>query len=236
MLPPAAPPDTPATYDSDSVMSYEAGLKTQSDDGRWSLDLSAFHIKWKDIQLLANVNGFGINANGAGATADGVEISAGWRPLRGLRLSANGAWNKARLDDDTDALVGGFKGDRLPFSPRYSASLLADYRWTIGDTTPAFAGASVRRMAGQHASFDLDYRTANGRQREIPSYNVVDAYAGLELGNWTVEVFGKNLGNSDGKLSTAELMPNGMFAYPNGALGAGVIAPRTVGFTLTREY
>lgn len=236
VLPPAAPPDTPATYDSDSVMSYEAGLKTQSDDGRWSLDLSAFHIKWKDIQLLANVNGFGINANGAGATADGVEISAGWRPLRGLRLSANGAWNKARLDDDTDALVGGFKGDRLPFSPRYSASLLADYRWTIGDTTPAFAGASVRRMAGQHASFDLDYRTANGRQREIPSYNVVDAYAGLELGNWTVEVFGKNLGNSDGKLSTAELMPNGMFAYPNGALGAGVIAPRTVGFTLTREY
>jgi len=236
VLPPAAPPDTPATYDSDSVMSYEAGLKTQSDDGRWSLDLSAFHIKWKDIQLLANVNGFGINANGAGATADGVEISAGWRPLRGLRLSANGAWNKARLDDDTDALVGGFKGDRLPFSPRYSASLLADYRWTIGDTTPAFAGASVRRMAGQHASFDLDYRTANGRQREIPSYNVVDAYAGLELGNWTVEVFGKNLGNSDGKLSTAELMPNGMFAYPNGALGTGVIAPRTVGFTLTREY
>ena len=34
-----------------------------------------------------------------------MEISAGWRPLRGLRLSANGAWNKARLDDDTDALV-----------------------------------------------------------------------------------------------------------------------------------
>ncbi|WP_208280095.1 TonB-dependent receptor [Massilia oculi] len=237
VLPPAAPPGTPTSYESDSVMSYEAGLKTQSDDGRWSLDLSAFRIKWKDIQLLANVNGFGINANGAGATADGVEITAGWRPLQGLRLSANGAWNKARLDDDTDPLlVGGYKGDRLPFSPKYTASLLADYRWTIGDTTPAFAGASVRRMAGQHASFDPDYRLANGRQREIPSYNVVDAYAGLELGNWTVEVFGKNLGNSDGKLSTAELMPNGMFAYPNGAMGTGVIAPRTVGFTLTREY
>ncbi len=237
VLPPAAPPGTPTSYESDSVMSYEAGLKTQSDDGRWSLDLSAFHIKWKDIQLLAEVNGFGINANGSGATADGVEITAGWRPLRGLRLSANGAWNKARLDDDTDLeLVGGYKGDRLPFSPKYTASLLADYRWTIGDTTPAFAGASVRRMAGQYGSFDPAYRAANGRQREIPSYNVFDAYAGLELGNWTVEVFGKNLGNSDGKLSTAELMPNGMFAYPNGALGTGVIAPRTVGFTLTREY
>jgi len=236
VLPPEAPPGTPATYDSDSVMSYEAGIKTQTADGRWSLDLSAFHIKWKDIQLLAEVNDYGVNTNGAGATADGVEITAGFRPVRGLRLSANGSWNKARLDDDTSPLVGGFKGDRLPFSPKYTAALLADYRWTLGDTTPAFVGASVRRMAGQYGNFDIDYRTANGRQREIPSYNVVDAYAGLELGNWTVEVFGKNLGNSDGRLSTTSITANGMFVSPNGAMLTGVIAPRTVGFTLTREY
>jgi len=236
VLPPNPGPGTPATYDSDSVMSYEAGLKTQTVDGMWSLDLSAFHIKWKDIQLLAVVNGFGVNTNGAGATADGVEISAGFRPMRGLRLSANGAWNKARLDGATDPLVGGFKGDRLPFSPKYTAALLADYRWTIGDTTPAYAGISVRRIAGQFASFDFDYRTANGRQREIPSYNVFDAHAGVELGTWTVELYGKNLGNSDGRTSTASLLANGGFVHPNGALGTGVIAPRTLGFTLTKEY
>jgi iron complex outermembrane receptor protein len=236
VLPPNPGPGTPATYDSDSVMSYEAGLKTQTVDGMWSLDLSAFHIKWKDIQLLAVVNGFGVNTNGAGATADGVEISAGFRPMRGLRLSANGAWNKARLDGATDPLVGGFKGDRLPFSPEYTAALLADYRWTIGDTTPAYAGISVRRIAGQFASFDFDYRTANGRQREIPSYNVFDAHAGVELGTWTVELYGKNLGNSDGRTSTASLLANGGFVHPNGALGTGVIAPRTLGFTLTKEY
>lgn len=236
VLPPNPGPGTPATYDSDSVMSYEAGIKTQTVDGMWSLDLSAFHIKWKDIQLLAVVNGFGVNTNGAGATADGVEISAGFRPLRGLRLSANGAWNKARLDGATDPLVGGFKGDRLPFSPKYTAALLADYRWTIRDTTPAYAGVSVRRIAGQFASFDFDYRTANGRQREIPSYNVFDAHAGVELGTWTVELYGKNLGNSDGRTSTASLLANGGFVHPNGALGTGVIAPRTLGFTLTKEY
>lgn len=236
VLPPNAGPGTPATYDSDSVMSYEAGIKTQTVDGMWSLDLSAFHIKWKDIQLLAVVNGFGVNTNGAGATADGVEISAGFRPIRGLRLSANGAWNKARLDGATDPLVGGFKGDRLPFSPKYTAALLADYRWTIRDTTPAYAGVSVRRIAGQFGAFDFDYRTANGRQREIPSYNVFDAHAGVELGTWTVELFGKNLGNSDGRTSTASLLANGGFVHPNGALGTGVIAPRTLGFTLTKEY
>lgn len=236
VLPPNPVPGTPTTYDSDSVMSYEVGLKTQTDDGRWSLDLSAFHIKWKDIQLLAVINDYGVNTNGSGATADGIELNAGWRPLRGLRLSANGTWNKARLDDATDPIVGGFKGDRLPFSPKYTAALLADYRWTIGATTPAYAGASVRRVSGQHGAFDFDYRTENGRQREIPSYNVVDAHVGAELGNWTVELFGKNLGNSDGKISTGALLANGSFVNPNGAMSTGVITPRTVGFTLTREY
>lgn len=236
ILPPNAPAGTPSTYDSDSVMSYEAGIKTQSADGAWSLDLSAFHIKWKDIQLLAVVNGFGVNTNGAGATADGVEITTSVRPMRGLRLSANGAWNKARLDGATDPIVGGFKDDRLPFSPKYSASFLADYRWTIANTTPAYVGASVRRVAGQRGAFDPDYRVANGHQREIPSYNVFDAHAGVELGTWTVELYGKNLNNSDGKVSTGSLMSNGGFANPNGALGTGVIAARTVGFTVTKEY
>jgi len=236
VLPPDVPEGTPATYGSDSVMNYEVGLKTQSADGRWSLDLSAFHIKWKDIQLLAVVNNFGVNTNGAGATADGAEFTASYRPLRGMRLSANAAWNNARLDDATETIVGGFEGDRLPFSPRYTAALMADYRWTIGDTMPAFAGASMRRMSGQHGAFNYEYRVANGRQREIPSYNVVDAYAGIELGTWTVEVYGKNLGNSDGRLSTGVVTANGALVNPNGAIGTGVIAPRTLGFTLTKEY
>ena len=236
VLPPDVPEGTPATYGSDSVMNYEVGLKIQSADGRWSLDLSAFHIKWKDIQLLAVVNNFGVNTNGAGATADGAEFTASYRPLRGMRLSANAAWNNARLDDATETIVGGFEGDRLPFSPRYTAALMADYRWTIGDTMPAFAGASMRRMSGQHGAFNYEYRVANGRQREIPSYNVVDAYAGIELGTWTVEVYGKNLGNSDGRLSTGVVTANGALVNPNGAIGTGVIAPRTLGFTLTKEY
>ncbi|OON64586.1 TonB-dependent receptor [Massilia sp. KIM] len=236
VLPPSAPVGTPATYASDSVMSYEAGLKTQSADGSLSVDLSAYHIKWKDIQLLAVVNGFGVNTNGTGATADGLEITAGYRPLRGLRLSANGAWNKARLDGNTPLVVGGVKGDRLPFSPKYTASLMADYRWAIGDTTPAFAGASLRRVSGQHGAFDADYRSTNGRQREIPSYNVVDAHAGVEVGAWTVEVFGKNLGNGDGKISTSARTANGNFIAPGGAVNTGVIIPRTIGFTITREY
>lgn len=243
VLPPEAPPGTPATYESDSVMSYEAGFKTESADGRLALDLSAYHIKWKDIQLLATINDYGVNVNGAGATSDGIEFTASWRPLRqlnALRLSANGTWGKARLDDDTGPLVGGLTGDRLPFSPTATLALMADYRWTLGATTPAYAGVSARRVAGQRTAFDPEfdavYRAATGRQREVPSYNVFDAHVGVEFDAWTVELFAKNIGNSDGKTSTSSVAANGNLLYPNGAISTGIIAPRTIGLTLTKEY
>ncbi|SDG52637.1 MULTISPECIES: TonB-dependent receptor [unclassified Duganella] len=236
VLPPNPPPGTPTTYNSDTVMSYELGYKSLSADGMLSFDITAFHVNWKDIQLLAVVNGFGVNTNGVGAKANGVEFTATLRPLRNLRLSANGAYNKARLDGDTSPLVGGRSGDRLPFSPKYSLGLAADYRWTVGDTMPAYAGMSVRHVAQQSGSFDNDFRTAYGRQRQVPSYNVVDAHVGIELGSWTLEAYGKNLGNSNAITSTSALTANGFNMYPNGAISTGRIAPRTIGLTLTKEY
>jgi iron complex outermembrane receptor protein len=236
VLPPNPPPGTPTTYQSDTVLSYEVGFKSLSKDGTLSFDVSAFHIDWKDIQLLAVVNGFGVNTNGVGAKANGVEFSSTWRPVRNLRLTANGAYNNAKLDGSTSELVGGISGDRLPFSPKYSIGLSGDYRWTVGDTMPAYAGVSLRHVAEQSASFDNDFRVANGRQREVPSYNVVDAHVGIELGSWTLEAYGKNLGNSRAITSTSSLTANGFNLYPNGAISTGLITPRTIGLTLTKEY
>jgi outer membrane receptor protein involved in Fe transport len=236
VLPPNPPPGTPTTYGSDSVMSYEIGYKSISSDGKLSFEVAAFHIDWKDIQLLAVVNGFGVNTNGTGATSNGFEFNATVRPVQGLRLSANGSYNKARLDGDTDPLVGGVKGDRLPFSPKVSFGVMADYRWTLGATTQAYAGASVRHLSDQSASFDGTYRTAHGRQREVPSYSVIDAHFGVDMGMWTLEAYGKNLGNSNGKVSTGAQTANGMNVAPNGAINTGVIAPRTLGVTLTKEF
>jgi outer membrane receptor protein involved in Fe transport len=236
VLPPNPPAGTPTTYGSDSVISYEVGFKSLSRDGMLSFDVAAFHIDWKDIQLLAIVNGFGVNTNGVGATSDGLEFSATLRPMTGLRLSANGAYNNARLDGSTSPLVGGVEGDKLPFSPKLSIGVGADYRWSLGATTPAYAGVSLRHLAHQSGAFDADFRTANGRQRELPSYNVVDAHFGVELGSWTLEAYGKNLGNSKGKLSTSPQTGNGANLYPGGAIATGIIAPRTLGVTLTKEY
>ncbi|MCR5876178.1 TonB-dependent receptor [Phenylobacterium sp. J426] len=236
VVPPNAPPTVPRSYDSDSVMSYEVGLKAESADRRWSLDVAAFHIDWKDIQLFASVNGFGVNVNGGKAKSQGAEFNAAFRPMEGLSLSVNGAYTNAKLKDDTDPLVGGLDGDRLPFTPKLTLGLNADYRWALNGATDAFVGGSVRHVSDQSGAYDAAFRGANGRQREIDAYQVVDLRAGVDLDRFTIEAYAKNVFDSDGLVSTAAPIANGLPVYPNGAMGVGVIRPRTVGVAVTAEF
>ena len=227
ILPPEAPAGTPATYESDSLVSYEVGIKAETPDRRFSIDVAAFYIDWSDIQLFAVVNGFGINVNGAGATSKGAEFTATLRPVPGLALSANGAYTNARLTDDTGPIVGGTDEDRLPYTPEFSVAANADYEWTLGGETEAFVGGSFRYLTRQPAGFDAAFQTENGRQRYLPSYEVVDLRAGLDFGRFQIEAYARNLTNSAGKSSL-----EGVDNVPNGAVLTGVIRPRSFGLTL----
>jgi iron complex outermembrane recepter protein len=227
VLPPNAPAGLPMSYDSDSLTSYEVGFKGES--SMYTLDVAAFHIDWEDIQLFGRVNNFGVNINGGSATSDGIELTVTAHPMTGLSVSLNGAFTDTELKDDTDPLyVGGFKGDSLPFTPDFSLGATADYEWPVGAQAMAYVGGAVRYLSDQTGAYDGTYRTANGQQREIPSYEVVDLQVGIDLGRYSIELYGKNLTDSDGRTSTG-----GIGAYPNGALGTGVIRPRTIGLGFT---
>lgn len=242
ILPPGAPTGTPNTYKSDSVISYEAGVKAISADRRFSIDAAAFHIDWKRIQLFATVNGFGVNANGGSARSDGFELTATARPMRGLDLSVNGAYTNARLTAGTPPEVGGRKGDQLPFSPRLSAAFNGDYRWDMGSNTTAHVGGSFRHLSGQTAAYDRDFVATYGRQRHVRPYGVFDLLAGVDFGRLNIEAYLKNVGNSHGVTSTTGLTvfgaspDTGFPIYPNGAIGTGIIRPRTLGVSLGTHF
>jgi outer membrane receptor protein involved in Fe transport len=236
ILPPGAPAEL-GQYHSDSIVSYEVGAKAETKDHRFSIDAAAFHINWKDIQLFAVVNGFGINANGTSAKSDGFEFTAAARPVRGLDLSVNGAYTNARLTGDTDPLVGGRDGDRLPFTPKFSAAVNADYSWRMGTNTRAHVGGSLRHVSGQSANFDPDFVAAFDRQRHVRSYNVVDLNAGVDLGHVDIQAFVRNLGNSHGVTSTTGTTVFGPFPlYPEGAIGTGIIRPRIIGLSVGYDF
>lgn len=238
---PTAPPDL-RTFKSDSVISYEAGVKTQSADHRFSLDAAAFHINWKAIQLFTQVVDpatnipYGVNINGSRAKSDGLEFTATARPTPALDLSVNGAYTHARLTAPTPADVGGREGDQLPYTPKLSIAFNGDYHWRVGANARAHIGASLRHLSGQTANYDPAFVAAYGRQRHVPAYNVIDLAAGVDFGRFDLEAYVKNLGNSHGITSDIGPTSGGLQLFPGGAIGTGIIRPRTIGVTLGFHY
>jgi uncharacterized NAD-dependent epimerase/dehydratase family protein len=209
VIAPNAPANTPVSFKPDTVTSYEVGLKGETENRMFSWDVAAYHIDWKNIQLLTVVNNFGVNINGASAKSDGAEFTLTYRPVRGLVASVNGAYTNSRLRADTPTQVGGRKGDRLPFTPPFSLSGNLDYSWSLSSGSTAFVGGSARYLSRQTADYDNTFRTANGSQRKVPAYTVVDLRAGVDVGRLSVEAFVRNLTNADGKTSTGIVTSNG---------------------------
>jgi outer membrane receptor protein involved in Fe transport len=193
--------------------------------------VAAFHIDWEDIQLLAVVNGIGINTNAGTATSDGVEASLMFRPVDQLKFSLTGAYTDAKLTEDADPiLVGGRDGDHLPYTPKISYSASADYEWPLADGRSAYLGASFSHLDDVPAAFSAAYVAQYGEQRYLPSYDTVDVRAGWDFGKVSVELFGRNLTNEDGKTS------DGAGNTPNGAISTAVIRPLSYGLTVTAEF
>ena len=231
--PNALAPGAPAaarTFRSDSVINYEVGFKAETADRTASIDISAFHIDWSRIQLATvlqtSTGPFTFNGNGGSAKSDGVEFTATARPTAGLDISLNGALTNARLTSDAPA-ASGLRGDKLPYTPRYSIGLNGNYQWALSGTARPFVGASLRFLSNQTGGFDAVYIGTIGRRARVPSYAVVDLQAGVEVGRFTVEIYARNLTDDDGKTSVSSIG-----FIPNGAVATGMIRPRTVGLTL----
>ena len=155
ILPPGAPAGTPASYDSDSLTSYEFGYKGSIADGKLALDVAAYFLDWDDVQLFTVVNGFGVNANGGTAESKGIEFAASLFPRDGLSISLNGAYTDAYLTQDTSAQVGGLDGDPLSYVPEWSFGVSADYEWEVWGDSTAYVGGSLHFRSSNKGGHNL---------------------------------------------------------------------------------
>ncbi len=226
--------NVPPTYKADRLTNWELGFKAEAPDGHlWSTELAAYHIDWRDIQLFEVVNQIGINANGGKARVNGLEFSGALRPVPGLTLSANGAYTDAKLKDDTTPDVGGLAGDPLPWVPKWSGAVHADYQFPIGPTVDGFVGTSVSYVGKRVAEYNNRHLDDKSLIR-IPAYTEVDLRAGVIVGRFTIEAFAHNLFDKRG-LVDAGSFPSLVAppVVPNGGASASAIRPRTFGLTLT---
>jgi iron complex outermembrane recepter protein len=238
--PNALPPLTtgvPATYQADSTVNYELGLKTIQLDNRLSIDVDAFLINWKKIQLFEFIQEFGINANGGTATSKGLEWTFALTPLEGLNVSFTGAYVDAYLTSDAPA-TGGVTGDRLPYAPKLSTSLDADYTWRAFGDYSAFAGATWSYIGSRFDDFSATNTGIQGDtllfapnpRADLGGYNTLNLRVGLQNDRWTLELYCKNIADTRGLTFYTNT------GTPNSGGAVVIQEPRTIGATLDLHF
>jgi len=207
-------PGLPPVVDSSMLTSYEIGLKSAFADNRVVLDLTAYQIDWEDIQVASQVNGISGLVNGGEATSRGIEASAVFRPIEGLTLGLNAAYNDAKIDEDFPTIIvpagpaqvevnTGLKNDRMPYVPDLTWSLTADWYVPLGGNWSANFGGGVRWVDDRTNGTTerqvvrlLDPRTVLDEEITEPlvidSYYALDLYAAFSNDNWTLRAYMKN--------------------------------------------
>jgi iron complex outermembrane receptor protein len=204
------------TADSETILSGEAGIKTQLFDNKVRFNLSGFAYRVKDIQLNGNdSDGNGVLFNADKAEAYGMEAELEARPIPNLTLTAGLSLLHTEIKDKNvyaqvcalDGVVvctvqdptitnarGVFAqidGNPLPNAPKYTANVTARYDVPLGNGGSLFAATDW--MWQGYTNFVL-YKT-----REFYSKN--DFEGGLKVGysapdgRYEIAAFARNITN-----------------------------------------
>jgi iron complex outermembrane recepter protein len=217
----------PSAYSPSTTVNYEAGIKSSLLENHVTVEVSAFDIEWKKIQLDETIGAFDGVANGGAARSDGVEWNFGYSPFRGLTLNLNGAYTNARLTQATPPGVGGESGDRLPAVPEWASSATAEYRRPVFGNCFGLIGVDWRFTGSRFAEFE-----PTTPRQELPSFNIVDFRTGLETDRWSATLYVKNVGN---KIAINYVMDKTALDGL-GEQSAAIYQPRTVGVTLSAKF
>ena len=219
----------------ESVTSYEAGLKLSLFNRLVQFNGAGFYYDYKSKQIRGKLvdpvfDVLDILINVPKSEVYGAEAEVTLRPASGLTLGGSATYLHSRVKSDgANRFIGptaygnscttaptfpghqagecDFTGSELPFTPKWSYSLNADYRMRMGDNALTL-GADLRGQSSSVSTLNgrtIDFRTLPndrhatdiGRPFIIPPYAVVDARAGYEFANgrYKIMVWGKNVFN-----------------------------------------
>jgi outer membrane receptor protein involved in Fe transport len=227
------PPGIPQNVKSDSVVTYEGGVKGSLFGHRLTFDASGYHTDWSDIQLNTVIGGVTYIGNGGAATVDGAEVQLDWSDPSGVKLGGTAGYNDARLtsiDAATSAAIGASAGDRLPGSARWTASAYAEYYRALTSEITGSAGVTVRYQGDKPSSFpnaplDTNYL--------IPAYVLIDLRMGIVWKGYSLDFRVENVTDRNGITG---------YSVPAVAPGLGTAAraflvrPRTFAFSVATKF
>ena len=230
-------PTAPSTFSSSRLIDYQPGLKSTFLDGRASVDVSAFFIDWTKIQVLVNGPGGGnATENGGKARSTGFDFTGSYSPIPGLVLGTNFNYTDAILTSPV-ASLNSLSGARLPYVPRWSGALTAEYNKPLAANWRAFAGGSYHyvgpRFSGVEGQTD-DQTNLLPADAEVRSYSTIDLHLGASHGGLRFSLYAKNLANK-----YAYLAPS-FYRYSVADtpidIQAPILQPRTIGVSVDQTF
>ncbi len=233
---------SPRTFDSDSLLNLEVGIKGIVPSMQFDYSAALFNTDWKDIQArgVDPVTGTSFQGNGGRAHTRGLEVEGRWRASPHWVVGGNAALTDAKLDENINITgINAKAGNTIPFTPKLAYALTADYSRDVAAGIQGSFGATVRHVGERTAYFE-DTKVGTGVQSPVgkmPAYNVVDLRATLSKDIWTLSLFAKNVFDVRG-ITTVNGGYIGPGAIPGTLTPAGVTItqPRTIGVVLRADF
>ena len=175
---------TNGDLDAEKSNNYELGLRSTPTD-------------WLEVELAAYILDFdhkifregGVLNNGGKALHQGIEVSGAIYPIEGLKLYGSGAIQKATIE------YGMYKGNRVPYAPRYTATAGAKYQLECAGGVLTLNGYGNFVSTQFSDTKNTEAGSANGNVGAIPRFFLLNATANYSIKKWNVNLNALNLLN-----------------------------------------
>ena len=167
-------------FHADELDTVDLGFRRTAANGQLSLSTSGYFTRWSDIQsdyLLPN--GLVATRNAGRGDIIGVEGAIDWTLLSGLKVSAGGAIQNARLTRAANGLK--LDDTRLPVTPNINGRFAVAQHLALSEWNGQ-AVIQANYVGKARLSFDSDL------DREMGGYATATAFADMSRSGWTVGV------------------------------------------------
>ncbi len=163
---------TGAPLKAETSQQWEAGVKTEFMDGRWTATLSYFDLTKQNVAtghpdpVLAAL---GFSVQTGEARNKGVELDVAGEVLPGLDVIATYTYTNSEITQMNDGTVG----NRFPNVPKHAGSLWTTYRFQEPSLTGWKVGAGLVARGEREGNRENDY--------QMPGYVLVNLMASYTM-------------------------------------------------------
>jgi outer membrane receptor protein involved in Fe transport len=212
-------------FKSDSLWSYELGLKSAWVDNRVKTRVAVYDIDWTNTQHSVVLPCYWSIVSNIGRTSSkGFELEVDAVPLQHLTVNMSVGFENAKVTEGS-VESNTVAGQLLQNTPRWTGAATAQYSIPFEQRT-AF-------VVGEYSYTDdrVSYNNTTAGL-ELPAYGLMSVRAGVDQGPWRATLFVENVFDTLGIIG--DLLPDTAQAPNRSRLF--VTRPRTIGIQFRRTF